>query len=46
MGEAMHTVDYQDLDSVPEKVASTTAGAARNAVHLARCLTATPYPAG
>jgi hypothetical protein len=25
VGEAMHTVDYQDLDSVPEKTAATTA---------------------
>jgi multimeric flavodoxin WrbA len=46
VGEAMQTVDYKDLDSVPEKVASTTAGAARNAAHLARLLTASPYPAG
>jgi multimeric flavodoxin WrbA len=46
VGEAMQTVDYKDLDSVPEKVAATTAGAARNAAHLARLLTASPYPAG
>jgi multimeric flavodoxin WrbA len=46
VGEAMHTVDYQDLDSVPEKTAATTAGAARNAAHLARSLTTAPYPAG
>ena len=46
VGEAMRTVDYQDLDEVPEKVAATTAGAARNAVHLARLLRAAPYPAG
>ncbi|WP_461186570.1 flavodoxin family protein [Arthrobacter sp. Z4-13] len=46
VGEAMHTVDYQDLDSVPEKTAATTAGAARNAAHLARALTSAPYPAG
>lgn len=45
VGEAMHTVDYQDLDSVPEKTAATTAGAARNAAHLARALTTAPYPA-
>jgi hypothetical protein len=42
----MQTVDYQDLDSVPEKVASATAGAARNAVHLARLLKKEQYPAG
>lgn len=46
VGEAMQTVDYKDLDSVPEKVAATTAGAARNAAHLARSLTQAPYPAG
>jgi multimeric flavodoxin WrbA len=46
VGEAMHTVNYQDLDSVPEKTAATTAGAARNAAHLARALTTAPYPAG
>lgn len=46
VGEAMQTVDYKDLDSVPEKIAATTAGAARNAAHLARALTTSPYPAG
>jgi multimeric flavodoxin WrbA len=46
VGEAMQTVDYKDLDEVPEKTAATTAGAARNAVHLARMLQASPYPAG
>ncbi|GAA1127038.1 flavodoxin family protein [Citricoccus alkalitolerans] len=46
VGEAMQTVDYQDLDQVPENVASTTAGAARNAAHLARLLRAEPYPEG
>lgn len=44
-GEAMHTVDYLDLDDTPEKTASTTATAARNAAHLARVLRASPYPA-
>jgi predicted CoA-binding protein len=46
VGEAMQTVDYQDLDAVPEKVAATTAGVARNAAHLARLLRGHPYPAG
>lgn len=46
VGEAMQTVDYQELDEVPENVASTTTGAARNAAHLARLLRAEPYPAG
>jgi multimeric flavodoxin WrbA len=44
-GEAMHTVDYQDLDDVPEQVASTTATLAGNAAHLARLLRAERYPA-
>lgn len=35
-GEAMTPGDYNDLDSVPEAVASTNATAARNAAHLAR----------
>lgn len=44
-GEAMHTVDYNDLDETPEKVASATATAARNAAHLAKLLSTQPYPA-
>ncbi|MCF3962304.1 flavodoxin family protein [Streptomyces fuscigenes] len=44
-GEAMHGSDYQDLDSAPEAVASTTATLAANAAHLARALRAAPYPA-
>jgi multimeric flavodoxin WrbA len=43
-GEAMHTVDYKDLDETPEEVAQATATLARNAVHLATLLTQTPYP--
>jgi multimeric flavodoxin WrbA len=43
-GEAMHTTDYKDLDETPEQVSSATAGAARNAVHLATLLKANPYP--
>jgi multimeric flavodoxin WrbA len=43
-GEAMHTVDYQDLDDVPEQVASTTATLAGNAAHLASLLRAERYP--
>lgn len=45
-GEAMHGEDYKDLDSTPEKTASTTATVARNAAHLARLLRAENYPAG
>ncbi|MDN3443594.1 NAD(P)H-dependent oxidoreductase [Microbacterium sp. APC 3901] len=44
-GEAMQTVDYKDLDETPEKVASATATAARNAAHLAGLLRAHRYPA-
>ncbi|WP_255523233.1 hypothetical protein [Blastococcus sp. TML/M2B] len=40
----MGSRDYQDLDETPEAVASTTATLAENAAHLARALTATPYP--
>lgn len=45
VGEAMQSVDYQDLDEVPENIAATTATAARNAVHLARLLGSQPYQA-
>ncbi|MFJ4225646.1 flavodoxin family protein [Microbacterium sp. NPDC089695] len=44
-GEAMHTVDYKDLDETPEEVASATATAARNAAHLARALRGEGFPA-
>lgn len=44
-GEAMHTVDYKDLDETPEEVASATATLARNAAHLATLLKEQPYPA-
>lgn len=44
VGEAMGSTDYQDLEEVPEAVASTTATAARNAAHLARALRASAYP--
>jgi multimeric flavodoxin WrbA len=43
-GEAMQTVDYNDLEATPEAVASTTANAARNAARLARLLADHPYP--
>jgi multimeric flavodoxin WrbA len=45
VGEAMGSVDYKDLDEVPEKVAETVADVARNAAHLARLLQENPYPA-
>lgn len=44
-GEAMQSTDYKDLDEVPEAIASATAAAARNAVHLARRLKDANYPA-
>ncbi|OJZ64245.1 flavodoxin family protein [Mycolicibacterium diernhoferi] len=44
-GPAMGSEDYKDLDGVPEQVAATTAAAARNAVHLARVLKQSTYPA-
>ena len=43
-GAAMQTTDYNDLDEVPEAVASATAAAARNAAHLARTLKTESYP--
>ncbi|TQJ59852.1 multimeric flavodoxin WrbA [Arthrobacter sp. SLBN-83] len=45
VGEAMQTVDFKDLEKVPDPVASTNAGLARNAVHLARLLRSNQYPA-
>lgn len=44
-GEAMHTVDYNDLDETPEAPLQTLLTAAANGVHLARLLDADPYPA-
>ena len=43
-GEAMHSGDYQDLDSTPDAVASTTTKLAANAAHLARLLRHEQYP--
>lgn len=45
VGEAMGSVDYRDLDEVPEKVASTIASLTTNAAHLARLLRDHPFPA-
>ncbi|MFL6025121.1 MAG: flavodoxin family protein [Marmoricola sp.] len=44
VGEAMGSVDYQDLEKTPEKTAGTTRTLAANAVHLARLLRASNYP--
>ncbi|MDP9889886.1 flavodoxin family protein [Pseudarthrobacter enclensis] len=45
VGEAKQTVDFKDLDQVPDAVAATNAGLARNAVHLAKFLRSNQYPA-
>ena len=42
-GEAMGSVDYKDLDSPPENVASATKQMARNLAHVATVLKQTPY---
>lgn len=44
VGEAMGSVDYVDLDAIPEKVQSTLDMAAANAAHLARLLKGATYP--
>lgn len=44
VGEAMGSVDYVDLDAIPEKVQSTLGMAAANAAHLARLLKGATYP--
>ena len=43
-GEAMHSVDYRDLPTTPEKTAATTKGAATNAAHLATLMADHQYP--
>lgn len=45
VGEAMGSTNFKDLDETPEKVSKTIATLTSNAVHLARLLQATPYPA-
>lgn len=44
VGEAIQTVDYKDLATIPEAVASATAVVSRNAAHLARVLRTGNYP--
>lgn len=44
-GEAMGSTDYLELSEPPASTASATATAAANAVHLARLLADSPYPA-
>ncbi|WP_203335736.1 flavodoxin family protein [Nocardioides limicola] len=45
VGEAMQTIDYQDLPSTPEKTDLTTRTLATNLDHLARLLDDAAYPA-
>jgi hypothetical protein len=44
VGEAMQTVDFKDLDELPDAIASSIAGLARNTAHLARALRTHQYP--
>lgn len=44
VGEAMGSVDFQDLDPVPDTVTRTIAMLARNTAHLAGLLKASAYP--
>jgi multimeric flavodoxin WrbA len=45
VGEAMGSVDFKDLDEVPEGTASSIGELAKNAAHLAKLLRAGGYPA-
>lgn len=45
VGEAMQKTDYKDLSHKPKKTAAATKAAVINAVHLARTLKTSPYPA-
>ena len=44
VGEAMGSIDFKDLDEVPEKVRQTADMVAANASHLAGLLKSSPYP--
>lgn len=44
VGEAMGSVDFNDLEHRPRMVAKTAAMVAANAAHLARLLKQSPYP--
>lgn len=44
VGEAMGSVDFKDLDTVPDKVRETAQMLASNSAHLARMLGSSPYP--
>ncbi|UDF14684.1 NAD(P)H-dependent oxidoreductase [Antiquaquibacter oligotrophicus] len=43
VGQAMQTVDYKDLDSIPDEVANANLLLATNATHLASVLREKPY---
>lgn len=45
VGEAMGSTDFKDLDAIPDKVDKAIATLTCNAVHLARLLAKSPYPA-
>lgn len=44
VGEAMHHIDFQDLEHRPRKVTETAKMVAANAAHLAGLLKQAPYP--
>ncbi|CAN7547219.1 flavodoxin family protein [Brucella pseudogrignonensis] len=44
VGEAMQSINFIDLDEIPEAVVTATRLLAANCVHLAACLRDTPYP--
>jgi multimeric flavodoxin WrbA len=44
VGEAMGSVDFKELEQVPDKVARTAAMCASGAVHLASLLKQSPFP--
>jgi multimeric flavodoxin WrbA len=44
VGEAMGSIDFKDLEEVPDKVGKTAKMVASNASHLARLLQNAPYP--
>jgi multimeric flavodoxin WrbA len=44
VGEALGSVDFKDLDEIPDAVRTTAARLAANAAHLARALQTSPYP--
>jgi multimeric flavodoxin WrbA len=44
VGEAMGSIDFKDLPSIPDKVTQSAAMVASNAAHLAGLLKEKPYP--